>query len=339
VSGNTLLPPVRLFRLNWINRKAVIWTVKLFTKSALLTSGIWLGLFTLSIIVLGSPEPVSVATMDVVAIMLQRVVFMEEQVGLWMAIFILNTIVAVFASIAGALLILTLPFEATDIRYRYTHPTYARASKQLDRYGYWLLWKNLITLFQRFDTFAKQYKTNTSQNTPLGFWKLIGYSRSDFQRMFYILPFLIPALTAIVNGIVFGMVLTVTIIQGAYEGFLIGGGTGFMNGIAQQSLHFLAFTMPHGVLELSVIFSAIALGHSFADQFTRELISQRLLIDHRIEVFEKNISYLVTFSKQFLISKTMLFTLLLFSCVLFVAAYIEVYITPVIAESVVTISY
>ena len=306
-------------------------------KSSLLTSGIWLGLFIISIIVLGSPEPVSVATMDVVAIMLQRVVFMEKQVGLWMAIFILNVIVAVFASIAGALLILTLPLEATDIRYRYAHSTYARVSKKMDSFGYRLLWKNLIMLCQRFDVLPNQYNTHTAQNTPLGFWKLVGYSRSDFQKMFSILPFLIPALTAIVNGVVFGMVLIVTIFQGAYEGFLLGGGTGFFNGIAQQGLRFLAFTMPHGVLELSIIFSAIAVGHSFANLFTQELISQRLLIDHRIEVFEKNITYLVTFSKQFLRSKTMLFTLLLFSCVLFVAAYIEVYITPVIAESVIMI--
>ena len=337
MSDNTELQPARLFRLNWVNRKAVIWVVKLFIKSSILTSGIWLGLFMISIIVLGSPEPVSASTMDVVTIMLHRVVLIEEQVGLWMAIFILNTIVAVFASITGALLILTLPLEASDIRYRQAHPTYARFAKQLDNYGYRLLWKNLIKIFQRFSTFAKQYHSDTAYYTPLGFWKLVGYSRSDFQKMFSILPFLIPALTSIVNGVVFGMVFTVTIIQGAYEGFLTAGGSGFLHGIAQQSLHFLAFTMPHGVFELSAIFSAIAVGYSFADQFTRELISQQLLIDYRLELFEKNITCLATFSKQFLRSKTILYTLFLVICALLLAAYIEVYITPIIAERVVMI--
>jgi hypothetical protein len=190
-----------------------------------------------------------------------------------MAIFILNTIIAVFASLAGALLIFTLPLEATDIRYRQAHPTYARFFKQLDNYGYRLLWKNLIKIFQRFDVFVEQYQTDTSYHPPLGFWKLVGYSGSEFQKIFCILPFLIPALMSIVNGVVSGMVLPVTIIQGAYDGFLIAGGSGFLNGITQQSLHFLAFTMPHGVFELSAIFSAIALGYSFTDQFTRELIS------------------------------------------------------------------
>jgi uncharacterized membrane protein SpoIIM required for sporulation len=327
----------RLLRLNWVNRKAVLWAVQLFSKSCILASGIWLGLYAISLIVLGSPEPVSESTMEVVAIMLQRVVLLEEQVGLWMAIFILNTIVAVFASLAGALLILTLPLEATDIRYRQAHPTYARFAKHLDRVGYWLLWKNLIKVAQRVDAVGRQRQTGISDSHSLGFWNLVGYSGSDFQKMFSVLPFLIPALTAIVNGIVFGMVLTVTLMQGAYAGFLIGGGAGVFIGFAQQSLHFLAFTMPHGVLELAVIFSAIAVGYSFADQFAQQLLSQRLLIDPRLEVFEKNLICLVTVAKQFLRSKTLLSTLLLFTGVLCLAAYIEVYITPNIAESVVLI--
>jgi uncharacterized membrane protein SpoIIM required for sporulation len=276
--------------------------------------------------------------MDAVAIMMHRVVLLEEQLGLWSAIFILNTVVAVFASLAGALLILTLPLEVTDIRYRHAHPTYSRFAKQLDSFGFKLLWRHLIKIFQRFDKkFAKQNQAKTSYQSPRGFWNMIGYSGSDFQNMFYILPFLIPALTSIVNGVVFGMVLTVTIVTGAFEGFLVAGGSGFVIGVAQQSLHFLAFTMPHGVLELSVIFSAIAIGYSFAYQCTQDLVSQRLLIDHRLEVFESNINYLVILAKQFLKSKALISALLLIICLLLFAAYIEVYITPEIAEKVVMI--
>lgn len=275
--------------------------------------------------------------MDAVAIMMHRVVLLEEQLGLWSAIFILNTVVAVFASLAGALLILTLPLEVADIRYRHAHPTYNRFAKQLDSFGYQLLWKHLITIFLRFDKFAKQNQAKTSYQSPRGFWKMIGYSGSDFQNMFYILPFLIPALTSIVNGVVFGMVLTVTIVTGAFEGFLVAGGSGFVIGVAQQSLHFLAFTMPHGVIELLAIFSAIAIGYSFASKCTQDLVSQRLLIDHRLEVFERNINYLVTLAKQFLKSKALISALLLIICLLLFAAYIEVYITPEIAEKVVMI--
>jgi uncharacterized membrane protein SpoIIM required for sporulation len=60
-------------------------------------------------------------------------------------------------------------------------------------------------------------------------------------------------------------------------------------------------------------------------------------MDHHLEVFDQNINSRVTVSKQFLSSKTVISTLLLFAGVLLLAAYIEVYITPEIAESVVMI--
>jgi uncharacterized membrane protein SpoIIM required for sporulation len=292
----------------------------------------------ISIVFLASPEPVTALTMDAVAFMLQRVMLLEEQVGLWMAIFILNTGVTLFASLAGALLILTLPLEVTDIRYRQAHPTYTRFAKQLDRLGYTVLWKPLVKIFQRFDkNFVIQKETESLHHSSHDFWSVWGYSGPEFHNMFYILPYLIPALTAIVNGIVMGMVLTVTIVKGAYEGILLAGYPGIFLGIAQQGLHFIAFTMPHGILELSAFFSAIAIGHTFASQYTRELVVRRLLIDPRLAVFDRNIQCLVAFTKQFLTSRVILSTLLLITCLLFFAAYIEVYVTPDIAKRVLLI--
>jgi uncharacterized membrane protein SpoIIM required for sporulation len=292
----------------------------------------------ISILFFASPEPVTSLTMDTIAFMLQRVVLLEERVGLWMAIFILNTVVTLFASLAGALLILPLPLEVTDIRYRQVHPLYARFAKQLDRVGYILLWKPLVKLFQRFDkSFAVQKASESRHSSSHNFWSMLGYSGTEFHNMFYILPYLIPALTVIVNGIVMGMVLTVTIVKGAYEGILLAGYPGFFLGITQQSLHFFAFTMPHGILELSAVFSAIAIGHTFALQHSHELATQRVIVDPPLEVFDKNVKHLVTFTKEFLTSKGMLSTLFLITCLLFLAAYIEVYITPDIAKRVLMI--
>ena len=325
-------------KLIWVKREEFVWALKLFVKSIGLTLGLWLFLFVLSTWVFSDPEPLASATIDVVSLVMGRVGLLEEKVGLWMAIFALNTVVTVVASTASALLLLTLPFEVKDLKYRMAHPTYEKIAKIMDKVGITLLWNPLFHIFKRFNSsFAEIYRSEPPRNQFQGCWRFCGYSGTGFRNIYYIIPYLIPALIAIVNGIIIGMVLAVNIFLGAYDGFLIAGLRGLTVGVLLNFLYFLSVILPHGVIEVFAVLTAIAFGQGFASRYSNTILEQKLLMDHRLEELEKHVKYLVALTKQFLTSKTVLIPLTLVICLLCIASYIEVYITPNIAERVLTI--
>ncbi len=91
------------------HRQSFIWALKLFLISGGLAVGVWLLLFVVFTLVFTSPEPVVSTTAAAVSLVMERVVGLEGWVGLWMALFALNTCVAVVASTSSALLLLLLP--------------------------------------------------------------------------------------------------------------------------------------------------------------------------------------------------------------------------------------
>jgi hypothetical protein len=320
-----------------LKRKEFSWALKLFMISIGLTFVLWLGLFVLSTLVFHSPEPVASTTVGVISLVMERVVMLEGRMGLWMAIFVLNTFATVVASMSSALLLLILPLQVNDIKSRMTHQRYEKIAKIIDKLIY-ALWKPFLLIFKRLDRgFAKSYKEDPPSSQFHGFWRYCGYSGIGFRNIFYVFPFVIPALTAIINGIIIGMVLAVNIFMGAYDGFLAAGLHGFTVGALLNFLYFLSVIMPHGIIELLAVLMAIALGQSFASMYSQEISEHGLLLAHRLEEFENELTYLVTLTKQFLKSRRILKALTVIICLLFLSAYIEVHITPNIAERVLTI--
>jgi uncharacterized membrane protein SpoIIM required for sporulation len=321
----------------WAPRQAFMWAFKLFRISVGLTVGLWLALFVLSTLVFSSPEPVASTTTGVVSLVMERVVGLEEWVGLWMALFALNTCAAVVASTSSALLLLLLPLQVPDIQSRMAHPRYERFAKILDKLIY-VLWTPCFHVFKRFDRgFAQRYEVDPPSSQFQGFWRLCGYSGIGFRNIFYVFPFVIPALTAIINGGLIGMVLAVNLAMGAYAGFLAAGVPGLAIGSFLNVLYFLSAILPHGILEVFAVFMAIAVGQGFAALYSNEIFERGLLIDHRLEAFDKDLKYLVTVTKQFLMSRRVLTTLAVIVGLLFLSAYIEAHITPTIVANVLTI--
>ncbi len=317
-------------------RQSFMWALKLFLISGGLAVGVWLLLFVVFTLVFTSPEPVVSTTAAAVSLVMERVVGLEGWVGLWMALFVLNTCVAVVASTSSALLLFLLPLQVPDIQYRMAHPWYERVAKGLDKLLY-VLWKPSFWVFARFDQgFARRYEADPPSAQFQGVWRVCGYSGIGFRNIFSIFPFVIPALTAIINGSLIGVVLAVNLAMGAYTGFLTAGIPGLARGAGINVLYFLSAILPHGLLEISGLLLAIAVGQGFAVQYSNEIFERGLLLDHRLEGLDKDVRYLVTVTKRFLTSRRVLTTLVLIVGLLFLAAYIEAYITPTIMANVLT---
>ncbi len=318
------------------HRQSFMWALKLFLISGGLAVGVWLLLFVVFTLVFTSPEPVVSTTAAAVSLVMERVVGLEGWLGLWMALFALNTCVAVVASTSSALLLLLLPLQVPDIQYRMAHPWYERFAKGLDKLIYGL-WTPGFRVFARFDRgFARRYEADPPSAQFQGVWCVCGYSGIGFRNIFSIFPFVIPALTAIVNGSLIGVVLAVNLAMGAYAGLLTAGIPGLARGASLNVLYFLSAILPHGLLEISGILLAIAVGQGFAVRFSHEIFERGLLLDHRLEGLDKDVRYLVTVTKHFLTSRRVLVTLFVIVGLLFLAAYIEAYITPTIMTNVLT---
>ncbi|UCH02744.1 MAG: stage II sporulation protein M [Candidatus Bathyarchaeota archaeon] len=324
-------------RLKGLKGKEFRWALKLFASCIGLTFGLWLILLVFSTLIFHSPKPLASITVDVLSLVVERVITLENRVGLWMAIFILNTVVVIVASTFSAFLLLTLSLEIHDLKYRMRHPRYNIIAKVMDKLGSVLIWKPLFLIFKKLDSsFKKIHYSHPLNDSTQGIWRFCGYSNREFRNIFYIFPYMVPAITAIVNGIVIGMLLAVHIFMGAYNGLLIAGLPGLTAGMFINFISFLCYTMPHGILELYAFLTAIALGRRFALHYSNEIFERRLLLNHRLEELTKDVQYLTNMIKQFLKSRTVLISLAFIISLLFIAAYIETYITANIAENVLT---
>lgn len=319
-----------------VERAEFIWALKLFMKSIGLAFVLWLVLMAISTLAFSTLKPVVSVSMTVVGPQMKRLGALERRVGLWMAIFALNTVAAVIASTLGALIILILmPLQFKDLKYRTERSTYGRIAKIADKVAY-IPWRPIFFLFKRFDnSFVGAYQGEAS-GPPVheGVWMFCGYSREDFRKMVHIFLHIMPALAAIVNGIIIGMLLAIVVSMAAYSGFLTAGLSGLFVRASLGLVVFLSLTLPHGVLELFAFLSAIGIGHSFARLYSRELSDRNLLTGDRPEELEEEVKHLGALTMRFLKSKAVSKTLMLIICLLFVAAYIEAYVTPHIAERI-----
>jgi len=321
-------------KVHWVPRQAFTWALKLFLISAGLTVGVWLVLFVLATLAFSSPEPVASTTTGVVSLVMERVAGLEGWIGLWMALFALNTCAAVVASTSSALFLLLLPLQVPDIRYRMAHPRYEWFATILDRLIY-AVWTPGFRVFAKLDRgFAQRYAVDPPRAQFQGFWRVCGYSGIGFRNIFSVFPFVIPALTAVVNGSLIGIVLAVTLVMGGYTGFLAAGIPGLAIGSVLNLLYFFAAILPHGLLELFAVVMAIALGHSFATLYSNEIFERGLLMDHHLDVFDKDLQHLVAVTKQFLTSRRVLTTVAVIVGLLFLAAFIEAHVTPTIIAHV-----
>ncbi|HML25327.1 MAG TPA: stage II sporulation protein M [Methanomethylovorans sp.] len=303
------------------------WSSKIFILAMFIA---WMTsmLFYFLSLATASPEPVNDAITSTAAMAMKKVNSAAEHLDLMWSIFLFNSLAVITASVGNGLLPFIQNISIAELKVRAHHQKYTTFSVKVEQ-----LFQLASTLIkdstQRLDPGIARLRDQDNSETEDSIWKRAKYSKEHFRLLAYVIPYLIPVITLTLNGMLLGIIF-----NGTLSSYNLIGPPGIGQGILFSVSYFLAFILPHGIIELPVIIMAGALGYRFARVYSDKIVEDKLLSGNEAESLEKDISYLNSIATEYIRSsylRTMVSGMLI---LLLVAAYIETNITPNVARQV-----
>ena len=303
------------------------WSSKIFILAMFIA---WMTsmLFYFLSLATASPEPVNDAITSTAAMAMKKVNSAAEHLDLMWSIFLFNSLAVITASVGNGLLPFIQNISIAELKVRAHHQKYTTFSVKVEQ-----LFQLASTLIkdstQRLDPGIARLRDQDNSETEDSIWKRAKYSKEHFRLLAYVIPYLIPVITLTLNGMLLGFIF-----NGTLSSYNLIGPPGIGQGILFSVSYFLAFILPHGIIELPVIIMAGALGYRFARVYSDKIVEDKLLSGNEAESLEKDISYLNSIATEYIRSsylRTMVSGMLI---LLLVAAYIETNITPNVARQV-----
>ncbi|MCD4703826.1 MAG: stage II sporulation protein M [Methanosarcinaceae archaeon] len=270
---------------------------------------------------------------------------------LW-AVFIFNSIAAFTASAGTGLFLCIHRVLYEEMVLRLRHPVYANVSCRIER-----LFSPLYRLMRRvalvFKPELSKYQDESPHEyqsecldvspkpekdeeaaCPTSIWNVCGYTRNDYRTFASIIPYTVPVLVMMANGSLVGILLAFFTFNGGLSGFQIAGVAGIPTGLFYNLAYFLISLLPHGIIEFPVLFLVTALGYRFARTQSDIVLREGLFLGESVDHIRKDGMRISTITKSYLRSAYLWKILGLAIALLFLAAYIEMRLTPHIVEIV-----
>lgn len=312
-----------------IDHRDLMWSAKTFVLSVLTAFVISMLLYTLMLII-SEPAPVDNAIVSTASAATAKVTVAAEYINPMWAIFTFNSIAALMASLGTALFMFIHPLLISDIRMRPDHGRYASVSIGFEKMlvpGNRLLQK----LAHRMDADFPYTDADTPKE---GLWEYCGYSREDYRMLAYMLPFTIPFLIMIVNGLLVGILLAFFIFNGSLTGFDMFGPKGIFIGVFYNLTYFIISILPHGIIEIPALLLAAALGYRFARIQSSDIVYKGLFLGNSYEELKADVAFVVDTVKGYILSGYQWRVSAVMLLMLLFAAYVETYVTLRIVERV-----
>jgi len=246
-----------------------LWSVKLFAASAIVACMFSIALYVVMTI-FAEPEPVSTAIAATASAAMAKVEVGARYISPMWSIFVFNTIAIFTASIGNGFLSYIHNIFSGEFSFRSKHRIYAAISIKIDKL-FTVFYRHIRRIASIFDPgFSKiNIENKTDENThqddeTSSVWDLCGYTRDDYRMFAYILPYTVPVLILVINGMLLGVLLAFFIFNGAMSGYEIMGLQGIVVGIFYTLSYFVFSILPHGIIELPVLFLVASLGYRFA---------------------------------------------------------------------------
>lgn len=317
------------FHIAW---HEIRWSSKIFIVAMFIA---WMTstLFYFLSLAAASPEPVNDAITSTAAMAMKKVDSAAKHLDLMWSIFLFNSLAVITASVGNGLLPFIQNISIAELKVRAHHQKYTTFSVKVEQ-----LFQLASTLIkdsiQRLDPGIARLRAQDNSETEDSIWKRAKYSKEHFRLLVYVIPYLIPVITLTLNGMLLGIMFSFFIFNGTLSSYNLIGPLGIGQGILYSVFYFLAFILPHGIIELPVIIIAGALGYRFARVYSGKIVENELLSGNEAESLEKDVSYLNSIATEYIRSsylRTMVTRMLI---LLLVAAYIETNITPNVALQV-----
>jgi uncharacterized membrane protein SpoIIM required for sporulation len=314
-----------------IKKKDIFWSVKYFSFAIIAAFALSIAMYSVMLLV-SEPAYVDEAIITTASTAIAKVEVTAEYISPMWSVFIFNTI-AVFSAVIGTSLFSYIhPMMIGEIELRSKHPVYAHFSIILEK-----MMMPANRLIQKLVTIADKdfpsISAKTEDDTD-SMWKNCGYENVDYHKFAYILPYTVPVMIILVNGFLIGILMAFFTFNGALTGFQIFGTKGILIGIIYNLIYFVISILPHGIIELPVILLAAALGYRFAFVQSHEVKNEDLFLGDTIEIAKKDVAQVIEITKNYMSSLYVRKMLVLMVCMLLLAAYIEIYVTLGIVETV-----
>lgn len=313
-----------------ISKNDIIWSVRTFVISALVAFMLSILLYATTFI-LTEPTFVDEAIISTATAATAKVAVTAKYISPLWALFIFNSIAALCASIGTPLFLLVHPMMLADIRFRETHSKYASIFIAFERL-LMPLNRLLEKIVHRIDEKFPYSEKDTSEKE--GIWEYSGYTQAEYRMFAYMLPYTIPIMIVLVNGILMGILLAFFVFNGALDGYEMGGLKVVALGIGYTIIYFTISIIPHGIIEIPAILIAASLGYNFASTHATRVIDKGLFYGNTYESVKKDIDEVLADIRLYFssghvwkISATVVLMLLL-------AAHIEANITQDIVDNV-----
>ncbi len=313
-----------------ISSKDLIWSTKLFFLSICFAFFVSITVYIL-MLTYSQPEPVNQAIVSTASAATAKVTVTSNYVNPMWSIFFFNSIAAFFAVIGTGVFMVFHKILINDIAIREKYSFYTRSS---------ILFEKMVMPFFRVlikiamiadrDLSAVNFK-DYSDNDSI--WNSCGYDKKEYIIMAYMLPFTIPLMVIVVNGLLAGILLAFFTFDGAMTGYLLLDITGIIIGVLYNITYFMLLILPHGIIELPAIIIAASLGYRFAYIQAHDVIDKKLFSGNDIKSLRQDAAYTLVLTKKYILSAYIWKMLTIVIFMLLVAAYIETYITLEMANS------
>jgi uncharacterized membrane protein SpoIIM required for sporulation len=335
-----------------IKQKDVIWSVKLFTLFAILAFAFSISVYLVAFH-FSQPEATSSAVISTtqaanseIDVVNDAIVSTSEAatskvdigaryIGPLYSVFVFNTIAVLVTSLGTGAITYSHRLVFREMIFRSRHPFYSRIVSGLNKPS-----PTFLSLIQktaaRIYPELRQYQTTENIENSHSIWKKYGYTGEEYRAVASILPLIFPVMTLFLNGLMAGIFLALFLFNGMLLGGQTAGFAGILAGADLAFVYYLASLLPHGIIELPVIFIATSLAYRFARVHSEEIIKGQLFDAENDDDIEKDIRRIENLTRDYLRSG---YTWKIFSIMIFmllVAAYIEIQLTPKISGHVST---
>lgn len=315
-----------------ITKREVRWSVKLFTIAVLISCFLSMLFYFLSL-ASSSSESVDMAITSTTSIAMQKVDSAAKHLDLIWSIFLFNSLAVATTSIGPGLLPYIQNISVTELKLRAQSKKYVTLSMKLEKL-FQLLTLLIKDIIQKLDPGVSRLRAQDNSEKAGSIWKCANYSKENFRLLAYVIPYLIPVITLTMNGMLLGITLSFFVFNGALSLYGFAGYHGIVLGMLFSIAYFLAYILPHGIIELPVIIIAAAIGYRFARTYSGKILEEKLLLSDEIEIIKKDMKTINDIAAAYIRSRHLWAMVSVMLICLWVAAWIEANITPIIAQEV-----
>ena len=316
-----------------------LWSVKLFAASAIVACMFSIAVYVVMTI-FAEPEPVSTAIAATASAAMAKVEVGARYISPMWSIFVFNIIAIFTASFGTGFFSYIHNIFSGEFSFRSKHRIYAAISIKIDKL-FTVFYRHIRRTASIFDPgFSKiNIENKTDENThqddeTSSVWDFCGYTRDDYRMFAYILPYTVPVLILVINGMLLGVLLAFFIFNGAMSGYEIMGLQGIAIGVFYTLSYFVFSILPHGIIELPVLFLAASLGYRFAYVQSKAVVDNSFFLSDDMKSINRDVSRINSITTMYLRSRYLWSVFGVAVGLLLIAAYIEIYVTPEIVEYV-----